>query len=120
MALNNLTRVIMRSTLSHIMLQSPAAGEGGLSFFLLIGGMFVIMYLFMIRPQVKKQKEAKTFRDSLKKGDKVVTIGGIHGKVVDMNERTVLIQVDGAKIRVEKTALNPAGEASEEDIKANA
>jgi preprotein translocase subunit YajC len=50
----------------------------------------------------------------------VVTIGGIHGKVVDMNERTVLIQVDGAKIRVEKTALNPAGEASEEDIKANA
>lgn len=120
MVLNNLTRAIMRSILSHIMFQSPAAGEGGLSFFLLIGGMFVIMYLFMIRPQVKKQKEAKTFRDSLKKGDKVVTIGGIHGKVVDMNERTVLIQIDGAKIRVEKTALNPAGEASEEDIKANA
>jgi len=104
----------------HILLQSPASGEGGLSFFLLIGGMFVIMYLFMIRPQVKKQKEAKSFRESLKKGDKIVTIGGIHGKVVDMNERTVLIQVDGAKIRVEKTALNPAGEASEEDIKANA
>ena len=70
--------------------------------------------------KVKKQKEAKTFREGLKKGDKVVSIGGIHGKVVDMNERTVLIQVDGAKIRIEKTALNPAGEASEEDIKANA
>ena len=91
-----------------------------MSFFLLIGGMFLIMYLFMIRPQVKKQKEAKTFRAELKKGDKVVTIGGIHGKVADMNERTVLIQVDGAKIRLEKSALNPAGEASEEDIKANA
>lgn len=73
----------------------------------------------MIRPQVKKQKEAKAFRQELKKGDKVVTIGGIHGKVVDMNERTVLIQVDGAKIRIEKSALNASGEASEEDIKAN-
>lgn len=104
----------------HTLLQSTASGEGGLSFFLLIGGMFLIMYLFMIRPQVTKQKEAKTFREGLRKGDKVVTIGGIHGKVVDMNERTVLIQVDGAKIRVEKSALNPAGEASEEDIKANA
>ena len=82
--------------------------------------MFLIMYLFMIRPQVKKQKEDKTLGEGLKKGDKVVSIGGIHGKVVDMNERTLLIQVDGAKIRIEKTALNPAGEASEEDIKANA
>ncbi len=103
---------------SHLLLQA-AAGGGGMSTLLMLAGMFAIMYLFMIRPQVKKQKEAKTFREGLKKGDKVVSIGGIHGKVVDMNERTVLIQVDGAKIRVEKTALNPAGEASEEDIKAN-
>ena len=110
----------MLNLFARLTLQSPAPGEGGLSFFLLSGGMFLIMYLFMIRPQVKKQKEAKTFREGLKKGDKVVSIGGIHGKVVDMNERTVLIQVDGAKIRIEKTALNPAGEASEEDIKANA
>ena len=110
----------MLNLFARLTLQSPAPGEGGLSFFLLIGGMFLIMYLFMIRPQVKKQKEAKTFREGLKKGDKVVSIGGIHGKVVDMNERTVLIQVDGAKIRIEKTALNPAGEASEEYIKANA
>ena len=110
----------MLNLFARLTLQSPAPGEGGLSFFLLIGGMFLIMYLFMIRPQVKKQKEAKTFREGLKKGDKVVSIGDIHGKVVDMNERTVLIQVDGAKLRIEKTALNPAGEASEEDIKANA
>ena len=110
----------MLNLFARLTLQSPAPGEGGLSFFLLIGGMFLIVYLFMIRPQVKKQKEVKTFREGLKKGDKVVSIGGIHGKVVDMNERTVLIQVDGAKIRIEKTALNPAGEASEEDIKANA
>jgi preprotein translocase subunit YajC len=103
--------------MNHLFLQ--AQSEGGMSFFILIGGMFLIMYFFMIRPQVKKQKEAKAFREELKKGDKVVTIGGIHGKVVDMNERTVLIQVDGAKIRIEKSALNASGEASEEDIKAN-
>ena len=75
----------MLNLFARLTLQSPAPGEGGLSFFLLIGGMFLIMYLFMIRPQVKKQKEAKTFREGLKKGDKVVSIGGIHGKVVDMN-----------------------------------
>ncbi|MBN31799.1 MAG: preprotein translocase subunit YajC [Crocinitomicaceae bacterium] len=109
----------MLNLFARLTLQSTAPGEGGLSFFLLIGGMFLIMYLFMIRPQVKKQKEAKTFREGLKKGDKVVSIGGIHGKVIDMNERTVLMQIDGAKIRIDKTALNPAGEASEEDIKAN-
>ena len=104
----------MRSTL---ILQ--AQSEGGLSFFMLIGGMFLIMYFFMIRPQIKKQKEAKTFRNALAKGDKVVTIGGIHGKVVDMNERTVLLQVEGAKMRIEKSALNPGGDASEEASKAN-
>jgi preprotein translocase subunit YajC len=81
--------------------------------------MFLIMYFFMIRPQVKKQKDSKKFREGLSKGDKVVTIGGIHGKVVDMNDRTVLLQIDGAKVRVEKSALNPGGEASEEDIKTN-
>lgn len=102
---------------AHIILQ--ASNEGGLSFFLLIGGMFLIMYFFMIRPQVKKQKEAKSFRDSIKKGDKVVTIGGVHGKIVELNDRTALLQIDGAKIRVEKTALNPGGEASEEAIQAN-
>jgi preprotein translocase subunit YajC len=89
--------------MNHTILQAQA--EGGMSFFILIGGMFLIMYFFMIRPQVKKQKEAKSFREELSKGDKVVTIGGIHGKVVDMNERTVLLQVDGAKIRMEKTCL---------------
>ncbi len=104
-------------TLFTILLQ--AQSEGGMSFFILIGGMFLIMYLFMIRPQVKKQKESKKFRESLSKGDKVVTIGGVHGKVVDMNEQTVLLQIDGAKIRIEKSALNPAGEASEEDVKSN-
>ena len=62
----------------NILLQAEAAGESDFSFIILLGGMFLIMYFFMIRPQMKRQKEAKTFRDEISKGDKVVTIGGLH------------------------------------------
>ncbi|MEM6629947.1 MAG: preprotein translocase subunit YajC [Bacteroidota bacterium] len=75
-------------------------------FFIAILGVF---YFFMIRPQQKKQKEERVFREQLKKGDKVVTIGGIHGKVTSMNETSAVIQVDdNTKIRFEKTALRPS------------
>jgi preprotein translocase subunit YajC len=64
------------------------------------------MWFFMIRPQRKQEKELKTFRDSLKKGDKVVTIGGIYGTVCEIKEGSVLIEVDNnVKIRVSKQAL---------------
>ena len=67
---------------------------------------FVIMWFFMIRPQRKQQKELEAFRNSLKKGDKVVTIGGIYGTVVEIKENAVLIEVDNnVKIRVSKQAL---------------
>ena len=62
--------------ISHLLLQA-AAGGGGMSTLLMLAGMFAIMYLFMIRPQMKRQKEAKAFRDAVKKGDHVVTIGGL-------------------------------------------
>jgi preprotein translocase subunit YajC len=66
----------------------------------------VIFYFFMIRPQVKKQKELKKFRESLAKGDKVVTTGGIYGKVVELKDTYVLLQVDdNVKIRVDKSAV---------------
>lgn len=71
---------------------------------LLILGVF---YFFMIRPQMKKQKELKKFRENLAVGDKVVTIGGIHGKVLEMTETNVLLACEGsAKIRVEKSAVS--------------
>ena len=74
--------------------------------FLMIGLIFVVMYFFMIRPQRKQQKEIQKFRDSLAKGDKVVTIGGIYGTVAEVKEESVLIEVDnGVKIRVSKQAL---------------
>lgn len=67
---------------------------------------FGVMWLFMIRPQRKQQKELQAFRDGLKKGDKVVTVGGIYGTVAEVKEGTVLIEVDNnVKIRVSKQAL---------------
>ncbi len=68
--------------------------------------MFLIMWLFMIRPQRKQQKELEKFRSELKKGDKVITAGGIYGVIADVEERTVLLKVDGdVKIRVDKTSI---------------
>lgn len=70
----------------------------------------VVFYFFMIRPQMKKQKELKKFRESLKVGDKVVTIGGIHGKILELADSTVLISVDSGKIRIEKSAISSSTE----------
>jgi preprotein translocase subunit YajC len=72
-------------------------GGGGASSIFLIVGMFVIMYFFMIRPQQKKQKEQQAYVDALKNGDKVVTIGGLHGTIVAVREKTVVLEVDSSK-----------------------
>jgi preprotein translocase subunit YajC len=84
---------------------APAQG-GGWSMWIMLILIFVVMWFFMIRPQRKQQKELQAFRDSLKKGDKVVTIGGIYGTVCEIKEESVLIEVDNnVKIRVSKQAL---------------
>ncbi len=78
----------------------------GWSFWIMIILMFVIMWLFMIRPQRKQQKELEAFRNSLKKGDKVVTAGGIYGTVAEINDKSALIKIDGeVKIKVDKASL---------------
>lgn len=85
---------------------APAAQGGGWSMWIMLALIFVVMWFFMIRPQRKQQKELQNFRDSLKKGDKVVTIGGIYGTVAEIKEDSVLIEVDNnVKIRVSKQAL---------------
>jgi preprotein translocase subunit YajC len=67
----------------------------------------VVIYFFMIRPQMKKAKDHKKFVEELKKGDKVITLSGIHGKIVDLNDSTFLIEVEsGTKIRFEKSAVS--------------
>jgi len=72
----------------------------------MMGLLMVVFYFFMIRPQQKKAKDARKFRESLQKGSKVVTIGGMHGKVVEIDEKTVLLEVDSnVKLRFEKSAI---------------
>ena len=94
-----------------IPLQAQAAGQaaaGGsqMGFWLMIILLFGVMYFFMIRPQRKQQKELEAFRSSLKKGDKVVTTGGIFGVVDEVTDKTVLIKVDGdVKLRMDKNAI---------------
>ena len=99
---------------------AQAAPQGDYSFFIVIGGMFLVMWFFMIRPQMKRQREAKQFRDNLQVGDRVVTIGGLHGRIKELKETNVLLEVESGKNRVERSALNPTGQASEQDLQANA
>ena len=89
-----------------ILQQQGAAGGGNWSFLLMMLLIFVVMYFFMIRPQQKKQKELVQFRNSLKKGDKVVTVGGIYGVVTEIKDKYVLMEVDNnVKLRVDKSSI---------------
>ena len=91
----------------YTFLQAQAGqGGGGLTMLLMLALIFVVMWLFMIRPQQKRQKELNSFRDSLKKGDKVVTVGGIYGTVLEVNENKVMLEIDkDVKIKVDKASL---------------
>lgn len=81
-------------------------GEGG-STILMFVLMFVVFYLFMIRPQMKKTKEEKKFREALKKGDRIVTIGGIHAKIAEVKETTLLVDTgEGQRLKIEKAAVS--------------
>lgn len=84
--------------------EGGALGQSMFPLFMI--GILVIFYLFFIRPQTKKQKDEKKFRESLTKGDKVMTIGGIYGKVTKVEEVSVLVQVDdNTNLRLDKTAV---------------
>ena len=84
--------------------QQPAGG--GWSMWIMLILIFVVMWLFMIRPQRKQQKELQNFREGLQKGDKIVTIGGIYGTVAEVKEKTLIIEVDSnVKIKVDKNSV---------------
>jgi len=95
------------------------AGGGGSSQFIMLGAMVVIFYMFFIRPQQKKQKNQKNFINELSKGDQVVTMGGIHGKVADITDATLTLDVDrGTKITVERSSISlDASRRLTEDVK---
>ncbi len=93
-------------TLPNILLQASAQGSAT-SFYIMMGLMIVIFYFFMIRPQQKKAKEQKKFIDEIQKGDYVVTIGGAHGRVVELEGDTVVLEVEkGGRIRFNKSAIS--------------
>ena len=101
----------MHNTLLTLFLFAPPAGgqtPNPLIQIVPLVLIFVVFYFFMIRPQQKKQKDREKVLDSLKRGDKVVTIGGIHGTVagIDTEKKTVMVQVgDTTKIKFDRTAI---------------
>tara|TARA_B100000809_G_scaffold10598_1_gene9998 strand:- start:3190 stop:3522 length:333 start_codon:yes stop_codon:yes gene_type:complete len=93
-----------------ILLQIPAetadGGQGWETQLMMFGAIFLVFYFFMIRPQMKKQKEAKKFKESLINGTKVVTIGGIHGKIMEVKDDAVIIEVEGGnRLKLDKAAI---------------
>ncbi|MFP4064129.1 MAG: preprotein translocase subunit YajC [Bacteroidales bacterium] len=92
--------------LNVLLMAQPENGGSGIGAFLPLILIVLVFYLFFIRPQMKKQKQLRQYRESLKKGDKVITIGGIHGKIVEEQERSFTIEVEeGNRLRVEKSAI---------------
>ncbi|OUO37981.1 preprotein translocase subunit YajC [Muribaculum sp. An289] len=84
---------------------SAGGGSGWMSIAMIVL-IFVVMYFFMIRPQQKKQKELNQFRASLKKGDKIVTVGGIYGVVCEVKDDKLVVEIDNnVKILVDKSAV---------------
>ncbi len=95
--------------MNTVILMAPPGegGAGGLGAFLPLILLLVIFYFFFIRPQMKKQKELNKFRENLKKGDKIITIGGIHGKIIEIGEKTFMIEVEGQnRLKIEKSAVS--------------
>ncbi len=98
----------------------PQGGSGGGDFMttiLMFAVIIAIFYFMILRPQQKKQKERQKLLESIKKGDKVVTAGGIHGTIVGVEDKTVLLQItDTVKVKVERSSIsiiNKVGEVDE-------
>ncbi len=91
-----------------IFAQAATGGDNAwMSQLLLFGGIILIFYFFMIRPQQKKQKDHKKFVEDIKKGDNVVTIGGMHGKIYSIDDELVTLDVDkGTKLTFEKSSIS--------------
>ena len=92
--------------LEFIVLQASGGG-GNLPLMITLIGMMIVFYFFMVRPQQKKQKDQKKFLDQLSKGDEVVTVGGLHGKVYEISDHTVTITVDKSlKLTFDKASIS--------------
>jgi len=100
------------NTLFVLLADTPKGGQGGFSGIIFLVLIMVVFYFFFIMPQSKKNKAQRKFREALKKGDKVLTIGGIHGKVVEVKEKTVVLEItSNVKITIEKSAISMNAES---------
>lgn len=89
-----------------VLLQAAQGSPNSGMTFLMFGLIIVVFYFFMIRPQVKRQKELKNFQDSLKKGDKVIIAGGVYGKISEIKDEHVVVEVDeNVKLKVIKSTI---------------
>lgn len=95
--------------LHNLVTLQDAAASSGMMNMLMIVALIVVFYFFMIRPQQKKQKEIRKFREGLQKGDKVISAGGIYGKIVDMKDNYIILEIDkGVNIRIDKGSVYPS------------
>lgn len=96
----------MDNLLNILLMTQPTEGQNPIMQFVPLVLIVVVFYFFMIRPQMKKQKELKKFREDLKKGDKVVTTGGIYGKVLEIRETVIIMEVEGQnRLKIDKAAV---------------
>jgi preprotein translocase subunit YajC len=102
--------------LNYIFLMAPPQGEGSANPLITLMPwvlIFGVIYFFMIRPQNKKAKEQKVFREAIGKGDRIVTIGGVHGKIVETADTTVIIEVEGqVRLKIERSAISQENTAA--------
>lgn len=92
--------------LMHILMSPSQGSGGGSSMLIMMLLLIVVFWLFFIRPQMKKTKELQKFRQNLQKGQKIITIGGVHGKIVEINDTTVVIETEGqGRLKIEKSAV---------------
>ena len=96
----------MNNLLSVLLMGTAGEGQSPYMSFVFLLLIILVFYFFMIRPQMKKQKDLRTYREALQKGDKVITTGGIYGKIVDVKENVILMEVaDNVRLRVDKSAI---------------
>lgn len=94
------------TNLLFVLLMAPKEGQSPLTSLLPLVLIIFVFYFFMIRPQMKRQKDLKTYRESLRKGDKVITTGGIYGKIVDIKDQVIVVEIaDKIRIKVDKSAI---------------
>jgi preprotein translocase subunit YajC len=105
--------MIFRPDIAHAMGTSgaEAQGAGGSGFFIMLIAIFAIFYFLMIRPESKRRRERQQMIDSLKRHDKVVTLGGLHGEVLDVHEDKIVIKIaENVKVEVAKSAISAVRE----------